>query len=110
MAKDKTEAAAESPESGGQVAAVASTASGTVSGPLVYVGPNLRGKLHMQFGTLYKGGELPPKVAELCAADSAFAAMFVTVEGLSAARVAIGREGTILNRAAQAVARAYTGA
>lgn len=72
---------------------------------LVYIGPPLSGTLLMRPWTVYKGGALPEAVAARCAVDGAFAALFVPVSGLSAARAALGIAGHPINRAAQAVAR-----
>lgn len=78
---------------------------------VVYIGPAVKsGGLHLQPSTIYKGGALPGPLAALCADDAALAALFVPVAGLAASRAQVARVGTILNRAAQAVAAKYRGA
>jgi len=72
----------------------------------VYVGPNMGGDLPMQQFTTFRGG-LPPGVSARCEQDQDFAALFVPVSGVAAARADLARPGSPLRRSYETVWAAY---
>ena len=82
--------------------------SSACSGPTVYVGPNLVGKLHLNTFTIFREGRLSDPLASATRGDQELSGLFVPVSGLSAARRQLAEPGSSLARAARAVAQRYT--
>ncbi len=82
--------------------------SAAQSGPAVYVGPNLVGKLHLNTFTIFREGKLPEPLASAAREDQELSRLFVPVADLSAARGQLAEPGSSLARAARAVAQRYT--
>ena len=70
----------------------------TAKASVVYVGPNMAGEIMLRHGQTFLGG-VPDHLAEAGKADPMFAALFVPVADLAAARQKINKPGSFLHRA-----------
>ena len=72
--------------------------------PAVYIGPNMGGELPMTQFNVYRGG-LPGPVQERVTSDPEFAKLFVSVDGLSAARQELKNPASVKAKAFRAVVK-----
>jgi len=75
----------------------------TASGPVMYLGPTLRGSRHVVHASVFTAG-LPPHLEKEVAADPDLAALFVPVEKLGTARKQLKTATSALAHCARRVA------
>jgi hypothetical protein len=75
----------------------------TVTGTVMYLGPTLRGARHVVNGTIFKGG-VPRHLEKELTADPDYAALFVPVADVGAARKELKNATSVLAHCARRVA------